>query len=102
MPRRDATDRLSHEQLLVHRSQRRTMRRRDLVLAVPELRVVLLDPDLLLLQRRDQLVQVVLRRGRADRREAEPRVDRHVLPVYARRERELVLERGFELRTALS
>ena len=68
-------------------------RGRDLLLAVAELGVVLLERDALRVERGDELVDVVLRRGRADRREAERRVDRHVRAVDLRRERELVLER---------
>ena len=69
------------------------MARRDLLLAVPELGVVLLEHDPLRLERCGELVDVVLRRRRRDRREAERRVDRHVPALDARRERELVLER---------
>ena len=74
--RRDAADRLAHEDLLVGRLQRRRVRGRDLLLAVPELGVVLLERDALLLERVDERVDVVLRRRHADRREAEARVDR--------------------------
>ena len=101
VPRRDAADRLAHEQLLVGRLQRRRVRGRDLVLAVAELGVVLLELDALRVERRDEVVDVVLRRGRADRREAEAGVDRHVRAVDLRRERELVLERHLEHSAAL-
>jgi hypothetical protein len=75
--------------------------RRDLVLPVAELRVVLLQADALPLQRVGELVYVVLRRRRADRREAKAGVDRHELPVDDDCKRELVLECDLELRAAL-
>ena len=67
---------------------------RDLLLAVAELGVVLLERDPLRVERGDEVVDVVLRRGRPDRREAE----RPSRPARSRRrplgrERELVLER---------
>ena len=101
MARGDAADRLAHEQLLVRPAQRRRVRGGDLVLAVPELRVVLLEPDLLGVECRRQVVDVVLRRGGADRREAEPRVDRDEPSVDPGRERELVLECDLEPLAAL-
>src|SRR5437867_643221 len=99
--RRDATDRLPHEQLLVRAAQSRRMRGGDLVLAVPELGVVLLEADPLCVERLREIVDVVLRRGRADRRETETGVDRDELSVDAGRERELVLERDLEPLAAL-
>ena len=56
--RGDAADRLAHEDLLVRRPQRRRVRGRDLLLAVPELGVVLLERDALLLERVDERVDV--------------------------------------------
>ena len=72
------------------------MRRRELLLAVAELRVVLLELDPLALERVHERVHVRLRRGQPDRREAEARVHRDELAVLPRRERELVLEGDFE------
>ena len=69
--RGDAADRLADEQLLVRGLQRRRVTRRDLLLAVPELGVVLLERDPLQLERRGELVDIVLRRGGADRRETQ-------------------------------
>src|SRR5581483_10380323 len=102
VPRGHAADRLADEQLLVRSLQRRRVAGRDLLLAVAELGVVLLEHDPLRLERRRQLVDVVLRSRHRDRREAERRVDRNVLAVDAPRERELVLERGPERQAALS
>jgi hypothetical protein len=68
---------------------------------VTELRVVLLEHDALRIERSHQLVDVVLRRGHRDRREAERRVDWDIGAVHASRERELVLERGPERESAL-
>src|SRR5262249_26702222 len=92
--RGDGADRLADEDLLVGCLERRRVRRRDLLLAVPALRVGLLEGDGLRGGRGRELLRVVLCRGRRDRREAERRVDRHVLVLDARRERELVLERA--------
>src|SRR5207248_1699692 len=77
------------------------MRRRDLVLAVAELRVVLLEPDSLGLERSEEVVDQVLRRGGADRREAEAGVDRLESALHLPRKRELVLERHLERRAEL-
>ncbi len=91
----------AHEDLLVGRAKRRGVARGDLVLAVPELRVVLLEHDSLCVERLGELVEIVLRRGRADGREAQTGVDRDELTVDARRERELVLERYLESQVPL-
>src|SRR5215211_4739954 len=56
--RRHPTQRLAYEQLLVRCPQCGRVRRRDLVLPVPELGVVLLEPDPLVVQRRRELVHV--------------------------------------------
>src|SRR5206468_5034249 len=92
----DAADRLSDEDLLVGGAQRRCGAGRNLVLAVAELRVVLLEDDLLCRKRAREVVEVVLRRRRADRREAEAGIDGHELTVDERREGELVLEPSVE------
>jgi hypothetical protein len=92
LPRRDGANRVAYEKLLVRGLQRGRVAGRDLLLSVAELRVVLLERDALRLECCGKLVDVVLRRGHADRREAERRVDRHVRAVHTRRERELVLE----------
>ena len=99
--RRNAPERFADEQLFVRCAQRRCVLRRDLVLAVAELRVVLLEHDPLRLECRDEVVEVLLRRRRADRGEAEPRIDRHVGSVHVDGERELVLERNLEPRASL-
>ena len=69
------------------------MRGRDLVLPMAELGVVLLDRDALRVQRGDEVIDVVLRRGGPDGREAQRRVDGDVGAVQLGRERELGLER---------
>ena len=100
--RGDPADRLADEDLLVGGPERRAMGGRDLLLAVAELGVVLLERDLLRLERRGERVDVVLRRRHADGREAEARVDRRERPalVVADRQRELVLEGRLEPRAA--
>ena len=90
----DAADRLAHQQLLVGGLDGGRVRGRDLLLAVAELGVVLLDRDLLGVERGDQRVGVVLRSGGGDRREAQPGVHRHEPALLAAGERELVLEGG--------
>jgi hypothetical protein len=92
MPPRDRADRLADEELLVRGDRRRRVPSRDLLLPVTELGVVLLERNLLRVERRRQVLCIVLRRRCRDRREAEPGVDRHVCAVDLRRERELVLE----------
>ena len=77
------------------------MLRRDLVLAVAELRVVLLQDDPLGIERAGELLDVALRRRRADRREAQAGVDRDEGSVHLRRKRELVFERRLEPGSAL-
>src|SRR5690349_24447717 len=57
---RHGADRLADQKLLVGRLQGGGVGGRDLLLAVPELRVVLLERDALRLERRGQLVDVVL------------------------------------------
>ena len=89
----DGADGLAHEQLLVGGPERGCVRGRDLVLPVAELGVVLLDRNALRLQRGDEVVDVVLRRGGPDGREAQRRVDGDVGAVPLGRERELALER---------
>ena len=71
------------------------------MLAVAELRVVLLEDDPLRFECGHELVDVVLRRSRTDRRETEARIDGDERPVELCRERELVLERHLEPRPAL-
>src|SRR5712691_6205491 len=100
MPGGDAADRLADEQLLVRCTQRGCVRGRDLVLAVPEFGVILLESNPLRVERRDELVEKVLCRGGADRREAQSGIDRDELAVHASRKRELVLERNLERRGA--
>ena len=97
----DAANRLAHEHLLVRRTHGRRMGDRDLLLAVAELDVVLLDVDGLLLERVDELVGVVLRGRHPDRREAERGIDRNVGTAFVRGQRELVLEGGLERLAAL-
>src|SRR5207249_4917471 len=101
MPVGDAANRLADVELLVGGHERRRMRGRELLLAVSELRVVLLDRNRLTLEGLDELVDVVLRRHHADRREAERRVDRRVAAVDRGREGELVLEPDLQLSAAL-
>jgi hypothetical protein len=74
---------------------------RDLLLAVAELGVVLLEGDALPLERVGEHLDVILRRGHPDRREAEAFVDGPVVAVDPGRERELVLERRLQHRAAL-
>src|SRR6266545_979740 len=93
---RDAADAFADEDLLVRRTHGGRVPGRDLLLTVAQLCVVLLERDLLLLERIEQGVHVRLRRGHPDRREAEARVDWRELPVALARERELVLERRLE------
>src|SRR5512132_1225355 len=90
----NAADSLADEQLLVRRLKCRPMTDGDLLLSVTQLGVVLLQDDLLSLQRRRQLVRVILRGRHGDRREAEARVNRNELAVLPSCERELALERG--------
>ena len=93
-PACDPADRLADEDLLICRLQRRCVPGGDLLLTVPKLGVVLLERDRLRGQSGGELVCVVLRLRRCNRREAECRVDRNVRVAGPRRERELVLERG--------
>ena len=101
LPNRHRANRLPNEQLLVRRLERGRMPGRDLLLAVPELGVVLLERDRLRVKRRCQVIGVVLRNRRRDGREAEPGVDRHVGAIDLRSQRELVLERRPEDEPAL-
>src|SRR5262249_9025446 len=71
VPSRDPADRPSQRQLLVGRLECRRVWRRDLVLAVAELGVVLLQADLLHFEGGREIVEVVLSGRRADRRETE-------------------------------
>ena len=101
-PRGHGADRLPHQQLLVGGLQRGRMGGGDLLLAVAELGVVLLERDPLRLERRRQLVDVVLRRrsSRSSRSTAHESTGTYS-PSTARGQRELVLERGAELQPAL-
>jgi len=71
VPRRNPADRLADVDLRVGCLERRRVTRRQLLLAVAELRVELVDADRLPLERIDEVVDVVLRGREADRREAE-------------------------------
>src|SRR2546423_11557199 len=88
-----APNRLAYEQLLVGGLKRRGVCGRDLLLPVTELGVVLLERDVLRLERRSQLVDIVLGGGHRDRGESQSRIhpDEHI--ARAGGERELVLER---------
>src|SRR5207253_8664997 len=88
---RHAADRLAYEDLLVGGPQRGRVSGRDLLLPVAELGVVLLELDLLPLERVRERLDVVLGGRRADRREAEALVDRPVAAALVPNcERELV------------
>src|SRR5215212_10551167 len=99
--RGDAADRLPDEDLLVRGPKGRSVSGRDLLLAVTQLSVVLLEQDPLPLEGFDKRVDVLLRRGHTDRREAEARVDRTEPSVGSRGERELVLEPDVEQRAPI-
>ena len=97
----DAADRLAHHDLPVGGLESGRVAGRQLLLAGAELGVVLVDGDVLPVERIDQLIDVVLRRGHPDRRVAQARIDRPPLAVDELRQRELVLESGTEQRASL-
>src|SRR5262249_3333944 len=101
VPSSDAADRLSYDQLLVGGLQRGLVTGGDLLLAVTELRVVLLEHDSLRVERGREILDVVLRGRCRDRRAAQTRVDRDELTVRPAGQRDLVLERRTEDEPAL-
>ena len=92
--RRDAADRLSHEDLRIRRLQRGAGFDRQLLLRMSELRVVLLELDPLRLQRFHRRVDDVGRGRHADGGEAQTLVDRDVATIDFPSEAELVLDRA--------
>src|SRR5262249_41477990 len=97
----DAAERLAHEDLLVGGPQRRRVAGGDLLLAMAELRVVLLEDDVLTLKCVGERIDVLLRGRHPDRREAQALVHRAVAVLGRHGERELVLERGLQHGAAL-